>query len=457
MVTKIQLLILLLSLWSLVGCDNGGGSSFTSSNLSQEEVVLRKFVVVGDSITSGFQSNGLSEEFQENSYPNLMARQMGLEDVFEQPIISSPGIGGTPGKEPFTFVGGQILEEDLTVNPLSLLENSTLLRSYDNLGIPGARLSDTQDTLFSVTNPFFDIILRNPALGNRDQLEQALDLNPSLMVVWIGNNDILSSATQGGNLSIITSQAEFEEDYTDLVSTIRSRTSAAVVLVTIANVADIPFVNSLDGIFRTDTILGPTSVPVVFDENFNPVDFGGGLYVPLVTAETGVDHVLVSGLAAYLSGVGIPDQAALEGFGFDSVTAAALVAGMTGAGLTPTGIPLPGTTTLTASEESAILNEANGFNNTIQSLANQFDMVVADVRPLLSTINNFGIEGFTGNFVLQDPINTAFSLDGVHPNNAGAAIIANFLIETINSAFFVNIPLLDLEPFRGQYAAGAGF
>ncbi|MEK7484023.1 MAG: SGNH/GDSL hydrolase family protein [Planctomycetota bacterium] len=439
----------------ILGCNNGGGNNgFVPTPSSQEELVLRKFVVIGDSLSSGYQSGGLSEEFQINSYPNQMARQMGKESEFEQPIVNFPGIGGTLGRTPLRFENGIIFDEPLLVDPFSLLDNITLTRPYDNLGIPGAALFDTQNTLFDSSNPFFEVVLRNPLLGNSTQLEQALDLNPSLLVVWIGNNDILASATNGGDVSLITPTAQFQNEYSDLLTEIRDRTGAFVVLGNIPNVTDIPFVNALDGIFRTDTILGPTPVPVVFDTTFTPVDFGAGLYIPLLTTESNLAHVLISGLGAYQSGIGIPDQTALEGYGFNSLTAAALVAGMQGAGLITSGIALPGTTTMTVSEETAISNAEASFNTSIQSLALQFNMPVVDLRSSLTTLNSIGIEGFTGNYVLQDPINTAFSLDGVHANNAGYAIIANLLITAINDSFSVNIPLTDPEIYRGQYASG---
>ena len=58
-------------------------------------------------------------------------------------------------------------------------------------------------------------------------------------------------------------------------------------------------------------------------------------------------------------------------------------------------------------------------------------------------LNNEGIDGFTSDFVLIDPLNTTYSLDGVHPNDAGYGIIANLFIEKINETFDMFIPLVD--------------
>src|SRR4030042_5665752 len=55
--------------------------------------LLDKMVAVGNSLTAGVQSAGLVEYFQLHSYPYLIADQMGKSADFQQPLISSPGVG----------------------------------------------------------------------------------------------------------------------------------------------------------------------------------------------------------------------------------------------------------------------------------------------------------------------------------------------------------------------------
>ena len=56
-----------------------------------------KFVVVGNSLTAGFQSGGLAKTFQLNSYGAIIARQLGMDSAgsmgsaFEQPLFADPG------------------------------------------------------------------------------------------------------------------------------------------------------------------------------------------------------------------------------------------------------------------------------------------------------------------------------------------------------------------------------
>jgi hypothetical protein len=107
--------------------------------------------------------------------------------------------------------------------------------------------------------------------------------------------------------------------------------------------------------------------------------------------------------------------------------------------------------TLTSFEKDEIIEAVDGFNATILDLTTEFEIPVVDVNGAYDTLNTEGIDGFTELFVLDDPLNTAFSLYGIHPNNGGQAITANLFIEAINESFGLNIPLLDTEQFRGQY------
>ncbi|HHL71208.1 MAG TPA: hypothetical protein ENJ29_01750 [Bacteroidetes bacterium] len=457
-ITGLAFLFIALIFWQ--GCELEDPSQ-PSLNIQQNQLILSKMVAIGNSLTAGFQSAGMVEDFQLNSFPYRIAQQMGAGASFQQPLIAAPGIGSTAGKTPLKFVNGALVADDLTVSPLTLLKNARLPRPYDNLGVPGATLNDaisatSAQTSQSGSNSFFDIVLRNPNFGNTTQVQQAIMLNPTLILLWLGNNDVLGAATAGGALERITPQSDFTAQMTTLLTELRQKTRAAIVMANIPYVTDIPFINTLDLIFRPVPALGiSTPVPVVFDATFQPVDFGGGLYLPLLTEEQGVTHLTIPALSAYQAGLGVPNAAALMAMGFADTTAAALEQGMIAAGLTPTGQPIPGTMSLTADESATIRAAVDGYNATIAALAQQFQVPVVDANTMLNQLNSNGLDGYSGRFVLLDPANTAFSLDGVHPNNGGYAIIANAFIEVINTAFQLNIPKLNTADYKGQYVSQA--
>lgn len=108
--------------------------------------------------------------------------------------------------------------------------------------------------------------------------------------------------------------------------------------------------------------------------------------------------------------------------------------------------------TLTFDEPGVIQDAIENFNSIISRVADKFSVSVVDINKMFMRLNNEGVEGYTSDFVLIDPVHTAYSLDGIHPNDAGYAIIANLFIEKINEAFDMNIALIDTEQFRGQYS-----
>lgn len=434
------LFILLLALPLFISCDE---TEDLVDDVTDPEP--SKYVAMGDSLTAGVQSDGIEDDFQFNSFPYLISLQLGIDD-FEQPTVDSPGIGFEPGKTPLMFKMGEITRDDLDIDPTILFDNFFLDRPYDNLGIPGAQIVDVEST----SELLFELILR----GMGTQLEQAIRLEPEILTLWVGNNDVLGAATNGGDLNKITPAGEFENDFDDILEELTTETDADIITANIPNVTDIPFVNFLDRIFRTVPSLGINEpVPVLFDQNFEPVDFGNGLYLPLLTEETAVENLLISCLGDYRDeGIGIPDEDDLVNMGFSMEEANQIVALIEAEGGIASGIAIEGDKTLNTSERNAIQNAVTEFNTVINSVSANYGVPVVDINSTLTELNTAGIDGFSGNFVLSDPENTAFSLDGIHANNAGYAIIANRFIETMNTELDMDIPLLNTGDFRGQYS-----
>jgi hypothetical protein len=390
------------------------------------------------------------EDFQLNSYPYLIAQQM-QNTKFEQPLIGAPGIGSPSGMTPMYLDNeGNIVQDVLPLNPLLLLKNALLGRPYDNLGVPGADLNDLLNTIdhTSSGNPFFDMILRNPNLFNTTQLQQAALLQPNILLLWAGCNDVLGAALDGGDLDQITAPNDFDSRMNSILDQLENDIpKTTIIMANIPNVTDIPYVNILDGV-----IVG--GVPMVFDAQLQVIDFGGGFNLPLITAEQNVEHITLVGLLAYQQGLGIPDSTYMvDVLQMGQGQASQIQAGMVAGGLTPTGLPLANSMTLTNGETTALINAVTGFNQTIATLSQSRQIPLVDANACLSELNSTGLEGASGKFVLLAPATTAFSLDGVHPNNAGNAIIANKFIEKINEALSLDppIPSVDVSEKLGQY------
>lgn len=364
-----------------------------------------RFVALGDSLGAGFTSAGLVRGAQEDSVPALVARQATGRTI-EQPLVSEPGLPpllGLQGLSPLTI--RPVAPPSGAGNPTNL----GLPRPYDNLSVPGF---DVGDALRNRDRPGTDLaslILRTPAT----QLEQALALQPTFALVWLGNNDVLAAATSGRVIEgvTLTPVSQFEADYTSLVGALRSR-GVDLVLATLPDVTTIPFVTTIP--------------PVVVDpQTSQPVTGPNGQPIPLLGPGGPLParaRVLLPASELLAQGIGIP--AAVGG----------------------TNMPLPDEVVLSPSEIDTIRSRTQTFNAIIREVASQTGSALAEIGGLLSDardgVNLGGIE-FTTEFVTGGVI----SLDGVHPTPLGYAVAANEFIRAINDHYDARIAPVDLFRF----------
>lgn len=492
---KIIAFLITASLFTFVACELNQPAA-PQLNITPQQLVLAKMIAVGASYTAGFQSGGLVDDFQKMSFPYLIAKQMGRVDDFQMGWLAKPGFGSadlTTGKAfgPLKWNGTSIVPGDEVPGGIDGIElllfnggNAELTRPYDNLGIPGADLNDLLtttefDAVTGTGNPFFNLTLRNPNFGGTTELDQAILLQPSLVLLNLpGGNDYLGAALSGTTVEgvTLTSQADFRDRFTKIIDRLTTETKAAIVTTNLPYPNLLPYVNILDNFVYKDVPVpgvGLVKLPVVFDATFQPVDFdpdpASELYLPLLTEEgivggqaSPVTHLLLPFLSEYqANGLGVPDSTniadQLIGLGFDPATAAVLaqqaVQGMIAAGLTPSGVAIPGDLTLTAEEESKINTAVDGYNGIVNDVIDGKPIAQVDlITTITNIIQNPGASGVTNFFVLLDPNTTMWSLDGVHPNDAGYAIIGNEFIKEINKVLNVNIPLLNISDFTGQYS-----
>jgi lysophospholipase L1-like esterase len=437
-------------------------------------------VALGDSITMGIQDAGLLKDFQLNSYPYLIAQQMGAGSAFQQPYATSPGIGVLPYKEPLKLEKQEIIQTLWNPFPTQIelsnwifpkLEKLSYPKPYNNLGVNGARLFDMRNTTSYLNSPdsnfFFDIVLRNstpfpyPNFKGKTAVQEALLLHPDFILLWIGNNDILGSILAGcGKNGILngvpftyTSKADFESEYRQLLTDLKSGSTAHIVISRIPSY--LPFANGLDGVLRNTRSVNKLCI---FDpQTLAPIDFGQGVYLPLLLEETDATHLLLTGAIAYITqGTGIPSVSDLGSMGY-GISAVDYISIMAAYGLVPpgSGTQLTGDLTMTAGEETTARGVIDDYNAVLVSLGVEFGVPVVDIIQSwwgngLETPVPFG--GYSGAYALQAQNTTTFSLDGVHPNNLGQALTANAFIHVLNDQWGLGIPLLNPDNFKGQYS-----
>ncbi|MGA7614513.1 MAG: SGNH/GDSL hydrolase family protein [Thermoanaerobaculia bacterium] len=380
-----------------------------------------RYVAIGDSLTSGYESSSLVVGHQIWSFPKIIAQQAGTPD-FQQPLISEPGI---PAELVLKSISPLIIGPKASGYGAPM--NLTLPRPYNNLGIPGARVHDliTLNGSEQNPNPYFQIILR----GQASAAAQTIALQPTFITVWIGNNEVLGGVTSGMPAAM-TPLENFTADYNTLLQQLTlGAPNAGMITATVPPVSAIPFANVIPPVVLDPTtnqpLLGPDGHPIFYIAQVGDqvVQLGPGSKV-LLTAQSFLQ----------------------QGYGFPAALKPLVP-------LPHVGEPLPDAVTLTADEIAQIEQRRTDVNAAIKAAASSLDIPVLDSDALFATWQTgIHIAGLTFNtgFITGG----LFSLDGVHPTDIGYTIVANDFIRKINEAYGSRIPQATLIPFFQNNAIG---
>lgn len=390
-----------------------GGANFT------------KYVAVGNSLTQGYQDGGLHNEFsqQNNSYPAIIAKQMGVS--FVQPTVL--GADGSGYKKLVNLL--PTLED---VPAASGWNNWDQTKNYNNLGIAGIRLTDCVPTSGDPTSPIVNqFILSNNPYGNFLKFGQPLmdppvsyldhvkTTNATFYTCWLGNNDVLGWATSGGddgtvtlpgfppiNTSGLTDVTIFKNKYDSILDAFQAM-GAKGACATLPDVTAIPF-------FTTVT-LDKIGAEVWITEG--PYSNNPGN----VRKATTQDLILLTTKEKF-------DPSTGHGFIQSN--------------------PLDHTEVLDKDEVAVVQSHTNLLNNQIKLSAANHGVAVVDMYSYMYELKS-GITFDGVNYTASYIEGGGFSLDGVHPNTRGYAIIANKFIETINSYYGSNIRPVMVQDYRG--------
>ncbi len=100
-----------------------------------------------------------------------------------------------------------------------------------------------------------------------------------------------------------------------------------------------------------------------------------------------------------------------------------------------------------ASELEVINNARLAYNQTIKNLQNSNGLAFVDAAAILEETNSTGIT-FDGGVVTSTfATGGAFSLDGVHLTPRGYALVANRIIEAINTTYNSTVPKVNIGAY----------
>jgi lysophospholipase L1-like esterase len=377
----------------------GLAAAFPSSARAQEsrpdfffgshKANLSNIVVVGDSLSAGFQSDSLLDTAQPHGWAAVLAAQAHTPLVL--PLIAPPGIPS--------------VLELLSIGPPPLIEptpgtspgrDDPFVQATD-LAVPGAELQDVLTTAPSLPiDSLTDLVIGLPGLldgVSKTQVEWAQTLQPTTIFLWIGSNDILGAASVA-DPSAATPLNNFASNYNKLLNEL-SQTGATLVVANIPDVTVVPF--------------------------FTPV--------ATIAQEAGLPLFVI----APILGIGPGDYVLPDGV--------ALVPGILSGSIKG---PLPSSDVLRAPQVVETRAIIDAYNVIIAVEAFTHGAVVVDIHTLADQIRSQGIEA-DGHHLTNAFLGGAFSLDGVHPTNTGYAVIANQFITTLNQQRGTNIPLVDIN------------
>ena len=481
------------------------------------EADFSNYVALGNSLTAGFADNALYIRGQENSYPNILAQQFSHVGggEFTQPLMNDNLggllLGGNQIQDTRLILelgaGGSPAPDNIPGDPTTEITN-TLSGPFNNMGVPGAKsfhlVAPGYGNVANLpsANPYF---VRFRSSENATVLEDALAQNPTFFSLWIGNNDVLSYAVSGGtgvnqigNLdpstygsNDITDPNVFAQVFSSQVSALMQSASGGVVL-NIPNVTDTAFFNTVPN----DALVLDASQATSLTAYFSAVSqvFAGVLMsqgVPqeqavalasqyAITFNEGPNRFIIDVPVTQANPLGFRqmtedeliqlqvDQEALQN-GYGSVVITPMVEQVL-AILMQGGTPSPEEVNILFSavsglDDGDVLDSAEiteietataAFNATIENVAQAHGLAYVDANALLNQVADGGIV-FDGGMVTSEfATGGAFSLDGIHLTPRGYAIVANRIIEAVNSTYNSTVPMVNVGDYNGGPAIGSG-
>ncbi len=464
-IKNILALLTLLTAALFVGCKDEAPTDLPKASLGS--VTINKYVSVGNSLAAGYQSSGLYKSAQLYSYPNLIAGQLKLAGAtnigtFEQPYWPDPGNPDPKTGKAARYVIISLADPNNpvigpkgeTVTAAAPENAATLLRPFDNLGLPGAPLAGFMDTVGTYQGGFGAAIIRGASGFPKSQFRSVVALQPQLVSFWLGNNDVLGYATTGGaspSIPAPTPVPTFTYLYTQAIDTLKKSVSGVkIVVATIPNVTTIPFFTTIGP--KIGAKLAPLGVSLYYQKKgesgvaTGTTKFTNPASDPLICL-TGSPYAALIGTA---TGKFYKDNGYPLAPGIDTTK--------------PFGVhpqnPWPNALTLDSAEIAIAAQAVNNFNNAIKTVATSQGIALVDINAVFNDIKANGkvISGvkYTADYITGG----LFSLDGVHPSNRGAGVVANEFIKAINAKYGTNVTAVDVSSLPalniplGKYMTG---
>lgn len=408
-----------------------------------------RFISIGDGHTAGYMDDGLSIEGQQNSLGYILQQQLMLvgAPAIEMPWMSDQNIGLNANGLSRLILGYKTDCQGITsLSPVRFGlqgEQSSFATSaynpakkFTNFGVPGVRMIDLVSTSFGnvnlpMHNPFFARMsvdqFNLPGSGSFSSLqENALDGGfPTFCSIYLGIEDVLPYAKSGATTNPMSPIAGFpgvgfEESLVQWCEQLDAQNVKAVIA-TIPNVSNWPFFNTIPSNGLTLDAAKAASL----NQIYNPIG---------ISFAVGANPFMVADPNAGMFGVrpALPGEKILLSVPLDSVKCNQM----------GSIFPFRNEFVLTLEELDEIQTRIDAFNALIRQKANTYGFALVETDDFYQKLTT----GFTYNGVALSTkfvSGGAFSLDGIHLNPRGNALLANEFIKSINKKFNAKIPLIN--------------
>lgn len=371
--------------------------------------LFKTYVAMGNSITAGWQSDGINDSTQMQSYAVLFAHA--TNTGYRAAQINKPGC--PPPIDNFVTqhrVGG------LTNHDCELRTPTSTPGALNNVAVPGATsLSPTG----AVPGPdtLVENVLTTLILGGETQAQRAGEAQPTFVSAWIGNNDVLNASLSGilpatpGISNGVTALPAFTTNYQNLVKALKAIPSIqGGVLIGVVNTENVPLLfpaaalynpavkGGFDAAAGTTTTIDPATCPPTTTSLIN-FQLAGA-----IRAHTHPATVYCEALPA-------PFQ------------------------------PLGNVYVLDAVEQAAVTDTVTAYNALIAAEADSLGFAYFDPNPALVQLKTSQAVPIFPNLAEPTaPFGQYFSLDGVHPAAAAHVLIANAIIDAVNAKYGTSVP-----------------